>query len=371
MQEGWNIDPNSDEINLRDLFLPIWIARKQVIIISLICGFFGAILGFMTPVSYTASSTFLPQTSQEGGGNLGGLAALAGINLNTGAGNGGEISPSLYVTVIASSPFQKRILDSKISLGGKLFTYREYLANQPSSSISALKKYTIGLPGTIISFFSDAKPDFSPVSDSTGLVSLDDNEYGIRNSLEGKIKLIFDENEGFVSLSVEEGDPLIAAQVAKLTEKVLQDWIIENKIKNAKAQYDFIENQFQEKQKEFFSIQEELANYMDRNQNVLSATYLTRLNRIQAEYDLVNTIYSELAKQKEQAAIQLSKETPTFTILNPVEIPKEKTGPNKKVYFFGSFFAGLVGAALWYLVRKPIHEFLNGLKEMSKTNSLE
>jgi uncharacterized protein involved in exopolysaccharide biosynthesis len=84
---------------------------------------------------------------------------------------------------------------------------------------------------------------------------------------------------------------------------------------------------------------------------------------LQAEFDLVNTVYSELAKQKEQAAIQLSKDTPTFSVLDPVKVPKEKTGPKKSLYVLGTFFIGLIGGAGWAFARKPIQDFLNGLKE--------
>jgi uncharacterized protein involved in exopolysaccharide biosynthesis len=361
-----NQDQNSDEIDLKDIILPIWKARKQILITAIIFAIFGGIIGFLTPTTYTATSTFLPQTAQPGGGlsgSLGGLASLAGINLNTVGGVGGEISPSLYATVLASSPFQKRILDSKVIVNGDSITYRDYLSNQPISSISTVQKYTIGLPGTILSLFSSTKPITLSLPVSYGLIPLDDKEDGLRNSLVDKINLTNDKEDGFVSLSVVEGDPLIAAQVAKVTEEVLQDWIIEHKIKNAKAQYDFIEKQFDTKQKEFFSVQEQLANYTDRNQNVLSATYLTRLERLQAEYDLVNTVYSELAKQKEQAAIQLSKDTPTFSVLDPVKVPKQKTGPKKSLYILVSFFLGLIGGAGLALARKPVVNFIKGLKE--------
>ena len=354
---------SEDEIDLKDLIIPIWKARKQILTIATICGIFGGIIGFLTPATYTATSKFLPQTSQAGGvgSNLGGLAALAGINLNSGGG-GGEISPSLYSTVLASSPFQKRILDSRINVDGDSMTYREYLANRPSSGLSTLQKYTIELPMTILSLFSEVKPSTGSVSDSTGLIPLADKEYGLRNSLTGKISLTNEKKEGFIILSVEDRDPLIAAQVAKVTEEVLQDWIIEHKVKNAKAQYDFIEKQFETKQKEFFFIQEQLANYTDRNQNVLAASYLTRLDRLQAEFDLVNTVYTELAKQKEQAAIQLSKDTPTFSVLDPVKVPKETTGPKKSIFVLAAFFVGLVCSVVWYLVKKPIQNIFNEIQ---------
>jgi uncharacterized protein involved in exopolysaccharide biosynthesis len=363
-----NQDQNSDEIDLKDLILPLWKARKQILTIATICGILGGIVGFLTPASYTASSTFLPQTAQAGGGlsgSLGGLASLAGINLSTGSAGGGEIPPSMYATVLGSQPFKKRILDTRIGVNGDSLSYRDYLANQPNSFLGSIGEYTIGLPGKVMGAIKSAEVGANELV-SNGLIPLTDKEFELQKSLSSKVSIANDKKEGVVSLSVVESDPLVAAQIAQLTETALQDWIIEHKIKNAKAQYDFIEKQFEAKQKEFFSIQEQLALYMDRNQNVLSPTYLTRLERLQAEFDLANTVYSELAKQKEQAAIQLSKDTPTFSVLDPVKVPKEKTGPKKLLYILGAFFVGWIGAAGWVLGRKPIQAFLKGLKETSE-----
>ena len=357
---------SEDEIDLRDLILPLWKARKQILTIATICGILGGIVGFLTPATYTASSTFLPQTAQAGGGlsgSLGGLASLAGINLSTGATGGGEIPPAMYAKVLASEPFKKRLLDATIWVDGDTTSYRDYLESQTSSGfgLGTIKEYTIGLPGKILGALSEDKKD-GDESTAGGLQALSDDEYKLHNALAGKVTIETDKKEGVVSITVVESDPTVAAEVAKVTEEVLQDWIIEHKIKNAKAQYDFIAKQFEAKQKEFFSIQDQLAGYMDRNQNVLSATYLTRLERLQAEFDLVNTVYSELAKQKEQAAIQLSKDTPTFSILDPVKVPKKKTGPKKSIYVFGAFFIGLIFSAGWFLSKKPLQEFINGMK---------
>lgn len=358
-----NQDQNSNEIDLKDLIIPIWKARRQILNSSLIFALLGGILGFLTPATYTASSAFLPQISQTGGGlsgSLGGLASLAGIN---GAAGEGDIPPTMYVRVLASEPFRKRLLDATIWADGDTISYRNYLASRPSSGfgLGTLKEYTIGLPGKILGMISNDKEDGAG-SEKGGLQALSDDEYKLHNSLTGKVTIETDDKEGLVTITVVESDPTVAAEVAKVTEEVLQEWIIEYKVKNAKAQYDFIEKQFDLKQKEFFSIQDQLAAYMDRNQNVLSATYLTRLERLQAEFNLVNTIYSELARQKEQAAIQLSKDTPTFSIIDPVKVPKEKTGPRKSMNVIGGLFIGFIFSAGWFLVRKPVLEFFNGMQ---------
>jgi LPS O-antigen subunit length determinant protein (WzzB/FepE family) len=61
----------------------------------------------------------------------------------------------------------------------------------------------------------------------------------------------------------------------------------------------------------------------------------------------------------------LSKDTPTFSVLDPVKVPKVKTGPKKSLYIIGSFFIGLVVATVWILGRKSILDFS---KEFKKTS---
>jgi capsular polysaccharide biosynthesis protein len=355
-----------DEIDLKDLIIPLWKARKQILANALIFAVVGGIIGFLTPATYTASSTFWPQTTQMGGGlsgSLGGLASLAGINLDAPMA-GGDIPPTMYEKVLASEPFKKRLLSAKIIVNGDSLDYGTYLDNQPISVFGAIKEYTIGLPGKILGAMDGGTNEIGEGVNGS-LQALSDDEYELHKALAGKITLSADKKEGVVSIFVVEGDALVAAQIAQITESALQDWIIEHKIKNAKAQYEFTEKQFEAKQKEFFFIQDELAGYMDRNQDVLSASYLTRLERLQAEFDLINTVYSELAKQKEQAAIQLSKDTPTFSVLDPVKVPKEKTGPRKSLYVLGAFFLGLIFSAGWILSRKPIQEFFKGVHTSS------
>lgn len=362
MNQNDNLNTKNNEIDLINFIIPLWLARKKIFITALIFAMFGGIIGFLIPQTYMASSIFLPQTNQSSGAtsSLGGLAALAGVNLNTPMA-GGDIPSSMYSTILASEPFRKRILDSKIWINSDSVTFRSYLQNQPGSVLGTINEYTIGLPGKLIRTLTGSEV-IKFESDKFGLQPLSDEEYGLHNALAGKINIGNDKKEGFVSLTVVDRNPLVAAQVAKVTEEVLQDWIIEHKVRNTKAQYDFIAKQYEAKQKEFFSIQEKLANYTDQNQNVLAASYLTRLERLQAEFDLVNTIYSDLAKQKEQAAIQMSKDTPTFSILSPVSVPKEKIGPKKSFYFLGFFSIGLICASCWNLFEIPIKEYFKKLQ---------
>jgi uncharacterized protein involved in exopolysaccharide biosynthesis len=46
------------------------------------------------------------------------------------------------------------------------------------------------------------------------------------------------------------------------------------------------------------------------------------------DYAISNSVFQELAKQLEQAKIQVAKDTPVFTIVEPVVIPNEDAGPS-------------------------------------------
>lgn len=366
-----NIDsqnqPNTnDEIDVRELIIPIWKAKKIILLCALGFAFLGGVLGILSPPKYKATSVFLPQNSENGSGNnLSGLAALAGINLNA-SSSGGEISPVLYGKIIVSEPFKSKVLDSKIRLDNDSMSYRSYLIEMSKSLFSNLKNYTTSIQGKVFQE-SNIPPPSDNKKQIDELFPLSDEEYSLHRKLNDKINIGIDKKEGVVSLSVIDSSPSVAAQVAQTTEKLLQDWIIEHKVKNARIQYEFIDKQYKLKQLELYEIQDKISSYMDRNQNVISAKFETRINRLEAEYNMINSVYIELAKQKEQAAIQLSRDTPTFSVLDPVNIPKEKTGPKISLYILGSFFMGIILSVSWVLLRNPVYDFF---KDLNKVNIL-
>jgi uncharacterized protein involved in exopolysaccharide biosynthesis len=51
-----------------------------------------------------------------------------------------------------------------------------------------------------------------------------------------------------------------------------------------------------------------------------------------------------LAKQLEQAKIQVKKDTPIFTVIEPVTIPLEKSKPNRPlIVVMGLILGGVIG----------------------------
>ncbi|EHH1242385.1 LPS O-antigen length regulator, partial [Vibrio parahaemolyticus] len=99
--------PIDDEIDLREFFKALWKGKWVIIAITFIFTIGSVLYSLSLPNIYKADALLAPAESSNGGGlskmagQLGGLAALAGVNL----GNGESSQTDLAVQVIKSRKF--------------------------------------------------------------------------------------------------------------------------------------------------------------------------------------------------------------------------------------------------------------------------
>ncbi|WP_258861653.1 GNVR domain-containing protein [Marinilabilia salmonicolor] len=55
---------------------------------------------------------------------------------------------------------------------------------------------------------------------------------------------------------------------------------------------------------------------------------------------MASQVYQSLAEQKEQAEIAVKKDTPAFSIIEPVKVPIEKSAPKRSMILVVSLFLG-------------------------------
>jgi len=355
--------PAEDEIDLLALAKTLWSNKKLLITITLSCSILGLFIALLSPKEFTATSIFIPQTAESGkGGSLGGLASLAGINLNAGGG-GSEIPPSLYPKIVSSVTFKKALLQASFKVEGRKesVTYQKFYEEiYAPGLLSTLKKYTLGLPGLLIAALKSEPTaiEMLPGQDRQ-LYSITLEEYEHFKRLENQLSVQPNEKEGFVTLSFVMPEALMAAEMTKFAEELLQKEIIQFKIQNAKEQLKFTEERYKEKKKEFEEAHARLAYFRDRNQNIASAAVMNQQQKLEAEYNFAFNIYNELAKQLEQAKLQVSKDTPVLSVIQPVTIPTEKSGPKRPlILVIFTILGGIISIA--YIFGK---EFFKGIKE--------
>ena len=109
--------------------------------------------------------------------------------------------------------------------------------------------------------------------------------------------------------------------------------------------------------RQFKEVQQKLAKYIDRNQQITKAQAKTKLEILQDEYELMYGVYKELAKQLEAQYIQVTEDTPVFTVLNPVTVPLERSKPERPKIFLIWTFLG-VFSGLFIVLKRNIFSFV-------------
>jgi LPS O-antigen subunit length determinant protein (WzzB/FepE family) len=353
---------NKYQIDLLLVFKKLWLQKKYIFRVSIIFLCFGFVIALLTPKTYTAGSTFVPMMSSDQKANgLSGLASLAGISLD-GSMGGSDISPTLYPEIIASVPFKAELAEVLIPYDGKQVTFKDYALNKKSDLLASVKKYTIGLPGLLLSAFK--KKDSIPTGSLSGqkLVVVSNEDYEFYKNFEQYISINVDLKEGFIELNITYDDPLRTAILAQKAQEILQKRVIEYKIKQAKEVLKYTQEQYELKKALLYNAQANLAGFKDRNIFISTSSFQTQLLRLESDYNNANIVYQELAKQVEQSKLQVSKDTPIFSVLKPVVVPNEKSGPKRLLIIAIWTFLGLVFSTGKTLFKEQIDKLLLQLK---------
>lgn len=364
MQEQKNITQVEDEIDLIALAKTLWEGRRTVIKTTLIFMAIGLFVAIFSEKEYTASCTMVPQSAEGGsklGGSLGGLAAMAGINLGS-MGGGSDIPPTLYPKIVNSIPFQKELMKTPLSIEGyaEKVTFDDYyLEIKKPGLLGYIKKFTIGLPSLILKAIRGNSTDARLSSPEDNLLSITADEKKLMEILSSQLSLEVNDKDGYVSLSTSMPQAKAAAQMVQKAQELLQDAITDFKIQKAKDQLSFVQERYDEKEREAIVVQQRLAQFRDGNRYVSTAIAQAEEERLTAEYNLVYGVYSELAKQLETQKIQVKENTPVFTVIEPVAVPIEKSKPKRSIIMaVWTLIGGIFGVGMVFG-----KEFVGSIKE--------
>ena len=358
---------NNKEINIdfAEFFKIFYFNRKKIIKNSVISLLIGVLFSLTIKNSYTSSSTFVPQLASENSSSsssLSGLASLAGINLDGLVGGEGNttIPPTLYPEILKSTNFQLELLDNKINSISENDNLRQYLKTK-NNLIQQLSDFILNIPYKIFSIFNKSYALESKVDDNN-IYNITQEDDKLFKMISSKLVLTLNDKEGFISLSFSDENKYVAAEVAKISQEILQRKIIEFKIKSSRELLEFSKKQYNLKKIEFENLQDELAKFKDENLNITSSLYLNKLDRLESELNISETVVQQLATQVEQAKLQVNKDTPVFTVINAVTIPHKKSKPNRTVLVLTFFTFGFAISYLYYFLRKDISNFAKKLK---------
>ena len=225
-------------------------------------------------------------------------------------------SPLAYPKIVTSTPYQLELIYTpvhyqKVDHPVSMYTYfKEY--TKPSV-MGVIKKYTIGLPFTLLGMLQKEKPEVTlPGGEGDSLpkpLVLSKDEDKLLKVIAPKVNLAVDKKEGYITLSVTGSEPIQTAELAMKAQQLLSDEVVRFRTEKSQRELDYIQARYNEIKQEAESYQTMMATITDRSQNMLTSKSRIEMERIRSKYMVANTVYAEMAKQLEQAKMQVKKDT--------------------------------------------------------------
>lgn len=290
----------NDEIDLRELFKALWKGKWIIIATTFIFAISSVLYALSLPNIYKADALLAPAESSNGGGlskmagQLGGLAALAGVNLSAGESS----QTDLAVQVMRSRQFIEAFIN-KHDLLVPLMAAKDWdLANNKlildeelyDSNTDEWLREPSGMRGAI----PTAQEAFEVFSKEVLNVSQD-------------------KESGLYTISVKNYSPYIAQQWV--------NWLIEdiNKVMRERT-------------------------IAETSQNL---AYLNMQLRKTAVADMQSTFYKLIEEQTKSLMLAEVQEEFIFKVVDPAVVPELKDGPKRAIMcILGTLLGGILGVAI-------------------------
>jgi uncharacterized protein involved in exopolysaccharide biosynthesis len=160
------------------------------------------------------------------------------------------------------------------------------------------------------------------------LTSENEKIIGILNN-----RIKFEHKGKLISLSVKMPDPELSAEVTKTVINLLIKYMTQFKIGKQLEELEFLESGTLKAEGNYKEAQKKYTDFKDRNLGLVLASFQAREQQLQNEFTLAFSLYNQYSIQLEQAKIQLIKDAPLFTVVEPVYVPRTFSNDSKKEAF--------------------------------------
>jgi uncharacterized protein involved in exopolysaccharide biosynthesis len=92
--------------------------------------------------------------------------------------------------------------------------------------------------------------------------------------------------------------------------------------------------------------------------------FQNRLNRLDSEVNISESIVQQLASRVEQAKLQVNKNTPVFTTIKPVTIPFQKSAPKRTQIVIIFICFGIAFSIGYIFIKEPLVKIVKSIKSL-------
>ncbi|HMI00848.1 MAG TPA: hypothetical protein VK541_00120 [Pedobacter sp.] len=341
---------NTSEISLREIVLNIkcyldHILSKWLIISGI--GVLGGILGFtyslFKKLSYTATSTFVLEDGEAGGGlsQYAGLASIVGIDLG---GGGGLFQGDNILELYKSRTMIEKTLLSPVEGDTSLFLIDLYI------NLNGMREKWGESPELRnVNFHLNAGQHFSRLQDSIIGRAAEDisRSYLLVTKPDKKLSIL--------KVDVKSKNEVFSKRFNDQIVKNVNDFYIKTKMKKALQNLSIVQEKTDSVRREMNVAIRVSASVADATPNLNPTRQIQRvvpIQRSQFNAEANKVILTELLKNLELSKISLLKETPLIQIIDqPIfPLPNDRLGKIKGTVV-GAFIAGILAVVL-LLIRR-------------------
>jgi uncharacterized protein involved in exopolysaccharide biosynthesis len=321
-------------VSLLDILLVL--ARHKTLVVRTVLVFtlLGVTYALLAPEKFTSEARVVREAQQEGGSLPGGISAgaLSGFGINLGSSASG-LTPAAYPDVLQSREVRLAVVRDTFRFpdAEQPMTYVDYV-NQPTGPLGTVLDYTLFLPWTLKSALGNAvsgSPAPAGTTDAGKPMIPSEEEDEALKSISDKISASVDEETGLMTISVTAGGPQMASSLA---ESFLDHFTIrvrEIRTEKVRERLEFVGGRFQEAGQELEMAEEQLAQFLERNQNPTTASLQFRRDRLQRQVSFKEQLYSELQSQLTQTRLDLQRRQPVVTVVEEPVPPMERSSPQR------------------------------------------
>ncbi|MCE7041281.1 GNVR domain-containing protein [Dyadobacter sp. CY312] len=295
--------------NMLTLFLAVFLG-----------GALGALGSYTFTKTYTAKTILLPEYST-------GKPSFFSLAMGSGSSDGtGPLTPDLYPNILESTSFGEYMIKQPIvdSEGNNYTSLKIYL-NKPAKE---------SLLSNVKSLFSSDNKGHGEIKrkvviQNKDILNLSTDEEAVITFAKSLVKASIEQKNGLISIESEMTDPIVAAQLVEAGKIYLTTYIEDFRVAKLEQQLEFINKRASEAKKRQQNAEYALQSYRDHNRNSFLNVARIEEQRLQSDYTLAQSIYSDLIIKLEQTKIKVKEERPVFKVLEATKVPLNKTSPKR------------------------------------------
>jgi uncharacterized protein involved in exopolysaccharide biosynthesis len=272
-----------------------------------------ALYTLFIPNYYRSEAQILPMESKS----VGGLGQLATAAAAFGVGMPGQDGPEgNYVDILNSRRIREGLLNTPFT-----FKVRNMRFGAAVQRHQTLREY----------------------------LGVRDVDQGVR-AVSGIMKTSRDLKSKMITISVETKSPELSQQVVQRALVLLESFVVEKVRTRGGNKALFAEKRLEDARREYAKAEDAFKAFLDTNRNYqTSADPGVRLHgiRMEAEYKLRQQLVSSLALSLEQALMEEKNDLPVLNVLDPGNLPIEKSRPTRSTAVLLAFLLTTAGTWVW------------------------